>query len=160
MVALRRYSRARGHLRPGRGGPAGGISVDELGRLVELGILTPDAEQRFTPGDLRRAALVESLVAAGIPLDGLGAAIRSGAVSLDFLDAPAFERFSALSGVTFAQFADRARVPVELLLFIREAAGSAAPRPDDRIRDEELPYAEMIAVAGQGRASGRPPSSS
>ncbi|HLO34500.1 MAG TPA: adenylate/guanylate cyclase domain-containing protein [Candidatus Deferrimicrobium sp.] len=121
-----------------------GVDVDELSRLVELGILTPEAEDRFTAGDLRRAGLVTSLTAAGIPLEGLGAAIRSGQVSLDFLDAPAFERFSALSGVTFAEMAQRTGVPVPLLMTIREAAGSIAPVPDDRIRDEELPYVAMI----------------
>lgn len=124
-----------------------GIGPDELGRLVELGILTPDAENRFTSGHLRRAGLVKSLTAAGIPLEGLGAAIRSGQVSLDFLDAPAFQRFSALSGATFGEVAERTGVPVELLLFIREAAGSVAPVPGDRIRDEELPYAELIEAA-------------
>ena len=91
--------------------------------------------------------MVHSLAAAGVPLDGLGAAIRSGKVSLDFLDAPAFERFSALGDVTFDQFADRAEVPVELLMLIREAAGSAAPVPEDRIRDEEMPYAEFVEAA-------------
>jgi adenylate cyclase len=121
-----------------------GLSVDELGRLLELGILTPDAEDRFTPGHLRRAGLVKSLIEAGIPLEGLGAAIRGGQVSLDFLDAPAFERFSALSGETFAQVAERTGVPVELLLFIREAAGSLSPLPDDRVRDAELPYVEVV----------------
>jgi adenylate cyclase len=131
-----------------------GISAGELRRLVELGILTPDAENRFTPGHLRRAGLVKSLTAAGIPLEGLGAAIRSGQVSLDFLDAPAFERFSALSGATFAEVAERTGVPVELLLFIREAAGAVAPAPGDRIRDEELPYAELIEA--QVKAGFRP----
>jgi len=131
-----------------------GIGPDELRRLVELGILTPDAENRFTSGHLRRAGLVMSLTAAGIPLEGLGAAIRSGQVSLDFLDAPAFERFSALSGVTFAQLAERTGVPVQMLMFIREAAGSIAPLPDDRIRDEELPYVEMIEA--QVKAGFRP----
>ena len=121
-----------------------GVSLAELSRLVELGILTPDAEERFTPGHLRRAGLVKSLAASGIPLDGLGAAIRSGQISLDFLDAPAFERFSALSGATFAQTAERTGVPVQLLMFIREASGSVAPLPDDRIRDEELPYVDLI----------------
>ena len=57
-----------------------GSSVEELGRLVELGILKPDAEGRFTTGDVRRAGLVDSLAAAGIPLDGLGAAMQSGQV--------------------------------------------------------------------------------
>ena len=124
-----------------------GLNVDELVRLVELGILSPEAENRFTRGHLRRAGLVKSLTAAGIQLEGLGAAIRSGQVSLDFLDAPAFERFSALGGDTFAQLAERTGVPVQLLMFIREAAGSVSPVPDDRVRDAELPYVELIAAS-------------
>src|SRR5438094_10583614 len=91
------------------------VSVDELRQLVSLGIVTPGPNEQFTSGDVRRVSLVHSVVAAGIPLDGLSAAVRSEEVSLDFLDAPAFERFSALSSVTFAQFAERAEVPVELL---------------------------------------------
>jgi adenylate cyclase len=123
-----------------------GLSVKELGHLVDLGIVSPDAERRFTPGDVRRAGLVRSLTAAGIPLDSLGAAMRSGQVSLDFLDEPAYERFSALSGVTFAQLAEQTHVPVDLLMLIREATGSAPPRPDDRVRDGELPYAAFVQV--------------
>ena len=65
-------------------------------------------------------------------------------MSLDFLDAPAFERFSALSGRSFDQLAERTGVPVELLMRIRETTGSVAPQPDDRVRDEELACAEMI----------------
>jgi adenylate cyclase len=121
-----------------------GISVDDLRRLVELGILKPDAENRLTSGDVRRVAMVGSLAAAGIPLDGLGAAVRSGQVSLDFLDEPAYERFSALSGVTFAEFGERTGIPVPLLMLIREAAGSPPPLPDDLIRGDELPYATFI----------------
>jgi len=120
-----------------------GLSIDELAQLVELGILTPDAGQRFTPRHLRRAGLVKNLTEAGIPLEGLGAAIRGGQVSLDFLEAPAFERFSALGGETFAEAAERTGVPVELLLFIREAAGSVSPLPDDRVRDAELAVIAM-----------------
>jgi adenylate cyclase len=83
-------------------------------------------------------------------LEGLGAAIRDGSVSLDFMDALAFERFSALSGRTFAQMADETGLPVELLMFIREAAGSAVPRPEDRVRDEELTLVELMDVAVGG----------
>ncbi len=121
-----------------------GVSVDELRRLIELGILKPDTENRLTPGDVRRVGMIGSLTAAGIPLDGLGVAVRSGQVSLDFLDEPAYERFSALSGVTFAQLAERTGAPVELLMQIREAAGSAPPLADDQMRDEELSYAMFI----------------
>ncbi len=133
-----------------------GLSVENLGRLVALGIVAPDAEGRFTPGDVRRAGLVESLVIAGIPLDGLGAAMVGGQVSLDFLDQPAYERFSALSDVTFARLADRSGVPVELLMLIREATGSNPPSPGDRVRDGEMAYAAFIeaqVAAGFNAAS-------
>jgi adenylate cyclase len=132
-----------------------GISPEELSMLVELSIVRPEVDGRFNSGAVRQVGMVGSLVAAGIPLDGLGAAIRSGAFSLDFLDAPTFERFSALSDITFAQFAERSGVPADLLMLIREAAGSPAPLPDDLIRDEELPYAELMETgvkAGLSRA--------
>ncbi len=121
-----------------------GVGIEELQRLVDLGILKPDADNLLTPGDVRRVGMVASLTAAGIPLDDLGIAIRSGQVSLDFLDESAYERFSALSGSTFAEFGERTGIPVPLLMLIREAAGSPPPRPDDLIRDDELPYAEFI----------------
>jgi adenylate cyclase len=123
------------------------VSEVELGRLVALGIVSPGAAGRFTSGDVRRVTLVSSLVTAGIPLDGLGAAIRSGHVSLAFLDAPAFERFSAFTNVTFAEQARLSGVSVELLMQIREAAGFPSPLPDDRIREEEMPYAELLETA-------------
>ena len=145
-----RWSVLRGDLRPDEAAKRIGVSVDELSRFVELEILTPDAENRFTPGHLRRAGLVAGLAASGIPLEGLGTAVRTGQISLDFLDAPAFARFSALSGLTFAQLAERTGVPIELLTFIREAAGSSAPLPNDRIRDDEIPYAELIESQVQG----------
>jgi adenylate cyclase len=132
-----------------------GTSPAELTHLVDLGIVAPGPDGRFSTGALRRVGMVRSLVAAGVPLDGLGAAIRSGKFSLDFLDEPAYERFSAFSDVTFAQVAERTGVPVQLLTLIREAAGSPAPVPDDLMRDEEMPYADFIE--GQIKAGfGRP----
>jgi hypothetical protein len=57
-----------------------GIGVDELGRLIELGILTPVAGNRFTPGHLRRAGLVIGLTGAGVPVGQAGEVIVSQAV--------------------------------------------------------------------------------
>lgn len=124
-----------------------GISVDELERMVELGIIAPDEDGRCRSGDVRRAELVSSLVTSGISLDDLGAAIRDGTVSLAFLDAPAFDRFSPLSSTTFAEMAHRLDIPVEHLLLIREAAGSVTPSPDSPMRELELPYADWIKLA-------------
>lgn len=115
--------------------------------MVELGIIVPDAEGKCGSADVRRAELVANLSTAGISLEDLGAAIRDGTISLAFLDAPAFDRFSALSRVTFAEMARRTGVPVEDLMIIREAAGSVSPTPDSRMREVEVPYAEWIELA-------------
>ncbi len=123
-----------------------GVTVGDLSRLVELGIVRPHAGDRFTPGDVRRAGFAQSLKAAGISLDGFGEAIRRGAISLDFLDSPLFERFSALSGVTFQQLSDRTGVPLQLLSVMREATGSAPPSPDDLVREAELAIGAFIEV--------------
>jgi adenylate cyclase len=130
-----------------------GFTAAELARLVETGALTADDDGRLTRAQLRRAGVVRSLVRAGIPLDGLATGIRDGAISLEFLDAPAFARFSVGSGATFAEVAARVGLPVELLLFVREASGSPAASPTDRMRDEELPYADFIRVGLDGGLS-------
>jgi adenylate cyclase len=122
------------------------IGIDELTLLVELGIVRPSAGDQFTAGDVRRAGLVKGLKAAGIPLDGLAAAMQRGTVSLDFMDDPVYDRFSAVGDVTFQQFSDRTGVPVQLLLIIREAAGSAPASPGDRMRDTELVIADFVAA--------------
>jgi adenylate cyclase len=124
-----------------------GLPPSELSRLVELGVITPLPTGRFAAGHLRRASMVRSLVASGISLEGLAAAIERGAVSLAFLDAPAFERFSALGGATFQEIADDRGIPVHMLLAVREAAGSPAASPADRIREDELVYADLIKLA-------------
>jgi adenylate cyclase len=141
------YSRAEAADRAGAG-------IEEVGRLVELGIVTP-TDDRFTPGDVRRVGLAHSLAEAGIPLDGLGASIQRGDVSLDFLDAPVYERFSQLSTVTFQELSERTRVPISVLMVMREAAGSAPANPEDLVRDNELTIAAFLEA--QIAAGFRPP---
>ena len=128
-----------------------GVEPRYLLRLVELGIVVLDEQDRYSPGDVRRAQLASALEAAGIPLDGVADALRRGDVSLDFLDAPAYERFAALAAETFRQVGDRTGIPLELLTVIREAIGMAEPSPDDLLREDELrvvPFLEAQLSAG------------
>jgi adenylate cyclase len=128
-----------------------GISLEDLGRQVDGGILVPDEAGRFSAGDVRRAGLIKSLEGAGIALDGLATVIHNGGLSLDFMDSPTYERFSALSGLTFQQLSEKTGVPVELLMVTREAVGSAQPAPADLVREDELliaPFVEAQFKAG------------
>ncbi len=128
-----------------------GVEPSYLDRLVELGILVPEEPDRFSAGDVRRVLMAKSLEDAGIPLDGVAAAIQRGALSLAFLDAASYERFAALAAETFRQVSDRTGIPLELLMVIREAIGMAQPSPDDRLREDEMavvPFIELQVAEG------------
>jgi adenylate cyclase len=128
-----------------------GLSEEEFGRLVELGIVRAEAGDRYTSGNVRKAVIVQGLEAGGLPLEGIGQAIRDGVFSLDFVEEPAYERFTALSSETFEDVSRRTGIPVELLMVIREAGGGAQPLPTDRMRDGELevvPYLEIQVREG------------
>ena len=123
-----------------------GVEPSYLVRLVELGVLSPEEPDRYSPGDVRRVLMARSLEAAGIPLDRVGEAIRSGALSLEFFDAASYERFAALASETFRQVSDRTGIPLELLMVVREAIGMAQPSPDDRLREDEMAIVPFIEL--------------
>jgi class 3 adenylate cyclase/DNA-binding transcriptional MerR regulator len=128
-----------------------GVEPSYLVRLVELGILPPAGSDRFSPGDVRRVLMARSLEDAGIPLEGVAAAIERGALSFAFLDAPSYERFAALAPETFQQVSDRTGIALELLMVVREAIGMMQPSPDDRLREDEMaivPFIELQLAEG------------
>lgn len=121
-----------------------GVDPAYMDRLVGLGILAPDEQSAFSPGDVRRVLMVKSLEEAGIPLDGLAAALERGALSMDFLDATSYERFAAMAGETFREVSERTGIALELLMVIREAIGMAQPSPDDHLREDEIPIVTFL----------------
>jgi adenylate cyclase len=128
-----------------------GVEPSYVVRLVDVGVLSPEENERFSPGDVRRVLMARSLEDAGIPLDEVVAAIHHGALSLDFADAAGFERFAGLAAETFRQVTDRTGIPLELLMVVREAIGMAPPAPDDRLREDEMtivPFIELQLAEG------------
>jgi adenylate cyclase len=123
-----------------------GVDPDYLDRLVELGILTPAAGDAFSPGDVLRARWLQSLERAGVPLEGLAAAVRDGALSFSFLEVPAYDRFAGLSGTTFQQLSAQTGIPLELLGVVREAFGFAEPGPEDHVHDNELSVVPLLQL--------------
>ena len=123
-----------------------GVDPEQVDRLVEFGILRPDAGGTFSPGDARRARWIHGLERAGVPLDGIAAAVREGALSFSFLDAAAFDRFPGLSSTTFRELSEKTGVPLELLKVVREAVGFAEPRPEDQVREDELSVVQVIEL--------------
>ena len=127
-----------------------GVDETFVDRLTGLGVIDAP-NKRLTAADIRRVQLSQTLENAGIPLDGMAGMMRRGELSMSFLDTPTYERFSALSEVTFAELAERKGIPLDLLMIVREATGSAAPQPTDFVREDELeivPFLELQLSLG------------
>ena len=123
-----------------------GVDPGYVDRLVELGILRPGPGGAFSQGDSRKARWVRGLERAGVPLEGMAAAVRDGALSFSFLDASAFDRFAEVSGTTFHELSARTGIPMDLLKVVREATGFAEPQPQDRVREDELSVVQTIEL--------------
>ena len=135
-----------------------GTTVEELRQLVELGILQPDADGRFSDGDVRRVGVVQG---PWLPASrSTSWRTRCEAVSsrLTFMDDPAYDRFASLTSETFQELSARTGLPLQLLIAVREATGGVTPAPEDRLREGERP----IVPSSSSRSpmgSGRSPSS-
>jgi class 3 adenylate cyclase len=121
-----------------------GVAPAFVERLVAEGIVHVDGAEPSV-GDIRRVRVVDALTESGLPIEGVGAAIRDGRISLDFVDEQSYDRFAAHTAETFQQVSVRTGLPLESVIAVREASGSARPEPDARIRDHELPIVEYLA---------------
>ena len=113
-------------------------------RLAELGLIGRDGD--FGDGDVRRIQVIEALERAGMSVDNVGHLVRQGAFSLDFIDAAGNTVFAAVADTTFAELSERTGVPIEVLMAIREAVGGRSPAPQDRVREDELAIAPLLAL--------------
>ena len=123
-----------------------GVVPEYLNRLVKLGILKPAAGDAFSTGDVRRARWVRSFEEAGVPLEGIAAAVRDGTLSFSYLDASAFDRFAGLSAMTFQQLSEETGIPFDLLRVVRTALGFVEPVSEDLVREDELPVIRALEL--------------
>ena len=101
-------------------------------------MITPGDGEVFTSSDVLRARWIRSLEGAGVPLDGMAAAVRDGALSFSYLDLSAFDRFADLTGRTFQQLSEETGISLELLSVVRESFGYPEPTPQDHVHEGEL----------------------
>jgi DNA-binding transcriptional MerR regulator len=124
-----------------------GVPVDFVDRVVGLGILpSPDSGGLFSEGDVRRLRLVQALEDGGLPLEGIGAAVRNGDLSFRFLDLPSWDWYGGFVGKTYRELSAETGLSLELLQVIRESMGYARPEPDDAVHDEELDFIPVMNV--------------
>jgi hypothetical protein len=123
-----------------------GVSVEQVVRLTDLGILDGDTVRGYSDGDVRRIQLVLALERAELPLDDVAELMRSGRFSLAFIDTAGHPVFSPLSDITFERLSARTGIPVETLLVLRDATGGKQATPEDRLRQDELHIVPLLEL--------------
>src|SRR5215207_9214010 len=120
-----------------------GTTEAEVGRLVELGILVArPGPAPFLASDVQKVRLAEACEQAGLPMDGIASAIRTGRLSFAFLEAFPYRR----SARTYRQVSQETGVSLDQLRSALESMGFARMGPDEPIREDELAVMPLLQL--------------
>jgi adenylate cyclase len=130
-----------------------GVTEVEVERLVDLGILVPrdGGAGPFLETDVQKVRLAAACERAGLPMEGIAAAIRAGRLSFAFLEAAPFRRWAVRSPRTYRQVSQQTGIPLDTLGAVLESMGFARMGPDEPIREDEL---EVLPLLRLGLSSG------
>jgi hypothetical protein len=129
-----------------------GVTQAEVGRLVDLGILTArEGAGPFQERDVPKVRLATACERAGLPMEGIVSAIRAGRLSFTFLEGAPFRRWAVRSGRTYRQVSQDTGIPLDTLGAVLESMGFARVGPDEPMREDEL---EVVPLLQLGLASG------
>jgi adenylate cyclase len=126
-----------------------GVSAEHVEELRAAGVLAGDGdpEAPYELEDTNRVVLADSLVASGIPLDDIRAAVDDGRLTFGFLGDLFPEPVDYLPGTTMAEFVAANGVPMELVRQVHSRLGLPQPDDDDPIRADEARYMPLAALA-------------
>ena len=125
-----------------------GVTEAEVERLVELGILVArDGAGPFLATDVQKVRLATACEQAGLPMEGIAAAVRAGRLSFAFLEGAPYRRWAVRSTRTYRQVSQEAGVPLELLGAVLESMGFARVGPDEPMREDELEIVPLLQLS-------------
>src|SRR5215207_9034798 len=125
-----------------------GVSEAEVDRMVGIGVLVPrDGPAPFLPRDLHKLRLATACERAGLPMDGIAAAIRAGRLSFAFLEAAPYHRWAVPSDRTYRQVSTETGIPLDDLRGMLESMGFPPTSPDETMREDELEVVPVVRLA-------------
>ena len=125
-----------------------GVTEVEVQRRDGLGILVArDGGGPFLERDVPKVRLAVACERAGLPMEGIVAAIRAGRLSFAFLEGTPFRRWAVRSGPTYRQVSQDSGIPLEDLGAVLEAMGFARVGPDEPMREDELAVVPFLRHA-------------
>jgi adenylate cyclase len=114
-----------------------GMTLEQVGMLSEIGILSAQPDGSFRLSDIQRVKLADALEASGISLQDIGQAVRSGHLSFSFLDL-VFTEPAGYSSKTYREMCQELGWTTDFVERVHEALGLVPPSPDDRVREDDL----------------------
>jgi adenylate cyclase len=128
-----------------------GIARGRVDELAASGAIERGADGSFDPGDVHRVRLLLAFEAAGVPLEALLGASRTGAISLRYYD-QLHPSPGPLSGHAYADFVASVAPRSAQLPQLFAALGLAEPDADSHLTEEDEVFLEdmLATVAGTG----------
>ena len=124
-----------------------GTTAAEVERMVDLGILfARDGVDPFLDTDVQKVRLAVACEQAGLPMEGIAAAVRDGRLSFAFLEAAPFRRWAVRSARTYRQVSQETGVPLDTLGAVLESMGFARMGPDEGMREDELEVVPLLQL--------------
>jgi adenylate cyclase len=125
-----------------------GVPETEIARMVGVGVLVPrEGPAPFLARDVHKLRLAVACERAGLPLNGIAAAIRAGRLSFAFLEGAPYQRWAVPSTRTYRQVADETGIPLDVLRRTMEAMGFTWASADEPIREDELEVVPLVQLA-------------
>ena len=126
-----------------------GVTISRLKEWVQAGAVRPSTrgDQSFEPADINRIRLAESLLASGITLEDVRAAVADGRLSFGFIGDLFPDPVDYVAGSTFGEFAGERGISMELVQQVHERLALPRPEPDDPIRADEAEYLPLATMA-------------
>ncbi|HZD70950.1 MAG TPA: adenylate/guanylate cyclase domain-containing protein [Actinomycetes bacterium] len=129
-----------------------GVTQAEVDRLVGLGILVArDGAGPFRAADAQKVRLATACEQAGLPMEGIAAAIRAGRLSFGFMEAAPYRRWAVRSPRTYRRVSEETGIPLGTLGSALESMGFARTAPEELVREDEL---EIVPLLRRGLESG------
>jgi class 3 adenylate cyclase len=124
-----------------------GCAEERVRWLHDIGVLVPDADGRFSLGDVLTSKMVSALLESGLPSETLERAVADGFLSFQRTDEYLPYRPGPRSERTFAQFQADAGPGAEMLPAVYEVMGLPQPDPASPIHvDEEAMLERFLGV--------------
>ena len=128
-----------------------GVTEAEVDRMVGLGILVArDGAGPFLAADAQKVRLAAACEQAGLPMEGIASAIRTGRLSFAFMDAAPYRRWAVRSALTYRQVSQETGIPLDTLGSALDSMGFARMAPDELIREDELEIVPLLQLGFSG----------